>query len=533
MKLTYDTLHDPAWTAKGYALPTYDPRAMRAATLARPTWLHIGAGNIFRAFPAALQQRLLNEGLADTGIVVAESFDPELVARAYHAYNNLSLLVTLCTDGAMRKEVIASVAEAVTMQDADYDRLRGWFAAPSLQMVSFTITEKGYALRDGQGALLPDVARELADGPAAPRTAMGRVTALLLHRFTQGATPLAMVSMDNCSHNGDKLKDAVLTIAQAWTDAGFVPAGFVPYLQTSVSFPWTMIDKITPRPDARVVAALEADGFEDTQLILTEKRTYSAPFVNAEQTEYLVVEDSFPNGRPPLEKAGVYFADRATVDKVERMKVCTCLNPLHTALAVLGCLLGYETIYEEMRDPDLRRLAERIGADEGMPVVTHPGILAPTDFLREVLDVRLPNPFLPDAPQRIATDTSQKLPIRFGETIKAYAADTALDVQSLRCIPFALAAWLRYLLATDDQGAPMACSPDPLLADCQAALAGLTLGERDTARIAAILRPLLADARLWGVDLCALGLADRVTADVTAMLAGPGAVRAALHAVVA
>ena len=78
---------------------------------------------------------------------------------------------------------------------------------------------------------------------------------------------------------------------------------------------------------------LEKDGFEDTDLIITNRNTYTSPFVNSEETGYLVIEDKFPNGRPPIDKAGILFTDRETVDNVEKMKVCTCLNPLHTALA--------------------------------------------------------------------------------------------------------------------------------------------------------------------------------------------------------
>ena len=80
------------------------------------------------------------------------------------------------------------------------------------------------------------------------------------------------------------------------------------------------------------------------------------------------------------------------------MKVCTCLNPLHTALAIFGCLLGFDTIYREMGDKDLCRLVTRMGYEEGMPVVTDPGILSPQEFIKEVLEVRLPNPFMPDTP---------------------------------------------------------------------------------------------------------------------------------------
>jgi fructuronate reductase len=137
------------------------------------------------------------------------------------------------------------------------------------------------------------------------------------------------------------------------------------------------------------------------------------------------------------------FADRDTVEKVERMKVCTCLNPLHTALAVYGCLLGYDLISEEMKNPVLKKMVEQIGYREGLPVVTDPGILNPEKFIDEVVNKRIPNPFMPDTPQRIATDTSQKLAIRYGETVKAYLDDDTLDVKDLKMIPLVYAGWFR------------------------------------------------------------------------------------------
>ena len=145
------------------------------------------------------------------------------------------------------------------------------------------------------------------------------------------------MSLDNCSHNGDKIKEAILTFADEWAANGVADKGFVDYVNDpqKVTFPWSMIDKITPRSSAKVQGYLKELGFGDTELIHTEKGTYAA-FVNAENAQYLVIEDTFPNGRPALEQAGVIFTDRNTVDKVERMKVCTCLNPLHTAMAVLA-----------------------------------------------------------------------------------------------------------------------------------------------------------------------------------------------------
>jgi fructuronate reductase len=214
------------------------------------------------------------------------------------------------------------------------------------------------------------------------------------------------------------------------------------------------------------------------------------------------------------------------VDKVERMKVCTCLNPLHTALAVYGCLLGFDRISQEMKDEDLRKLVEIIGYQEGLSVVTDPGIIKPQDFIDTVVKVRIPNPFMPDTPQRIAMDTSQKLPIRFGETIKAYLADPSLDVQNLRLIPLVHAGWLRYLMAVDDKGNAFEPSPDPLLETAQAYVKEFKLGEKpDCTKLEGLLR----NKTIFGVDLIETGLADKVCAYFTELTAGVGAVRATLH----
>ncbi|MBQ6173446.1 MAG: mannitol dehydrogenase family protein [Clostridia bacterium] len=523
MKVCLASLSDrEGWGRIGVTLPDYDVAALREKTAAEPAWIHFGAGNIFRAFLCALQQDLLNRGLTDRGIIAADTFDVDNIRTIYGGFENLTLSVTLKPDGTTDRAILAPVTEALVAQPseaADWARLKEIFRAPSLQMVSYTITEKGYALTPGA-----------ADGgPEKARHAMAVTAALLYERWQHGAHPIAVVSMDNCSHNGEKLRGAVLAVAQQWVRDGLVPGCFVRWLSdgTQVTFPWTMIDKITPRPAPSVEQGLTADGVEGMAPVVTPRGTYLAPFVNAERPQYLVVEDSFPNGRPPLEKAGVLFTDRDTVNRVERMKVTTCLNPLHTALAVYGCLLGYTLIADEMKDPDLVRLVRRIGYDEGLPVVTDPGILSPRAFIDEVIGERLPNVFMPDTPQRIATDTSQKVPIRFGETIKSYVADPERDPASLVGIPLAVAGWLRYLLAVDDEGKPMACSSDPLLEKLQAALAGVTLG--DPASVGDRLRPILSDPALFGSDLYAAGLGEKIERMLAEELEGPGAVRAALR----
>ena len=509
----------PEWAAKGYETPSFDIEAVRQKTHEQPTWVHFGAGNIFRAFPAAVLNDALNTGRYDRGVIVAESFDYEIIDKAYRPYDNLSLLVSLKSDGSIEKKVIASVTESLKAdyQFEDWARLQEIFRAPSLQQISFTITEKGYSVAPA------DLERGLT-----PVLAMGKVAVLLYERFQAGALPLTVQSMDNCSHNGDKVKAGVLQYVEKWVAEGLVPAAFRDYVldESKVTFPWAMIDKITPRPHEKVQALLAEDGFEDTQTIETEKHTFTAPFVNAEETEYLVIEDHYTNGRPPLELGGVLYTDRETVDKVETMKVTTCLNPLHTAMSIYGCLLGYDLISAEMKDADIRAFIQKIGYMEAMPVVTDPGVLNPYEFIGAVLNRRLPNPFMPDAPQRIAMDTSQKLAIRFGETLKKYEA-RSLDKGNLVLIPLVLAGYARYLRGIDDTGAAFPCSPDPLLAELQPIVAGLEVreGEQDFS----CLKTLFSRTDVFGVDLYALGLGDQIEGMTRELYAGPGAVRKTLH----
>ena len=113
--------------------------------------------------------------------------------------------------------------------------------------------------------------------------------------------------MDNVSRNGEKLREAVLEISEAWAEKGYVPLGFLDYVRNEgrVAFPWTMIDKITPRPSERIADMLRENGVEHMEPVINSRKTSSAPFVNAEAPQDRGVEDRLPNGRPPLEKAGV------------------------------------------------------------------------------------------------------------------------------------------------------------------------------------------------------------------------------------
>lgn len=522
-------------TKMGVKLPSFDVDATRAAGARQPVWIHFGGGNLYRAFHAEIAQDVMDAGGLDRGVVVVETFSPFTVDEVYAPYDENILQVIMHEDGALEERVLASTAASLfcnPKRPDDYAQVQKYFESDELQFASFTITEKGYALKDPSGEFFGYVAAEIANGPEAAASTMGIVAALLLARYEAGAAPIALVSTDNFSQNGRRFRDAVLTIANGWYEAGHVSQGFIEYVsdESRVSFPWSMIDRITPNPAEAVAQRLAAEGWSDLPLIPNGPVNF-AGFANTEQVHYLVVEDSFPNGRPALELGGVILTDRETVDKADTMKVTTCLNPLHTGLAVYGCLLGYTKIADEMRDEDLVALVKRLGYDEGMPVVVNPGVIDPKEFIDVLVEHRLPNPSLPDAPQRIAQDTSQKLPIRYGHTINAYLA-AGKSTSSLVGIPLVIAGWLRYLEAVDDTGAAFTPSPDPLLAGLQKRLAdgGIELGVTDAAAIHATMQPILSNSEIFDCDLYEAGLGERIEGMFAELNAAPGAVRATLHA---
>lgn len=536
VKITDDYKQDEQAFAKaGIKVPTYSQAEVAKKTLAAPRWVHFGGGNLFRAFHAAIASHLIDAGKLDEGIIVVDTHDDSIIENVYKKFNNRMLRVITKADGSQDRELFAPVADAiyagpVTDDTSSLEKLKDIFNQASLQLATFSITEKGYALKDAEGNFFAPVAQDIENGPAKPQNNMSLLVTLLLSRFKNGATPIALLSTDNFSENGDKLKDSVLTIAKAWQKNGFVDQDFIDYLSddSKVSFPLSMIDRITPNPSATVSESLKKDGFEDADLIHTESHTTIASFTNTEEAHYLVVEDKFPNGRPAFEDDGVIMTDRDTVNLADQMKVTACLNPLHTALAIYGTILNFKSISSEVQDPDMKRLILQIGYGEDLPVVQDPKVLSPRDFIDELVNKRLPNPYIPDTPQRIAADTSQKIGIRYGVTIQHYVDDPKRNPADLNFIPLVIATWLRYLMGINDEGEKFQPSPDPLWDDLHAQVADIKFGDANQDVHDAV-KGILSNKSIFGNDLYAVGLGDKIESDFKEMLAGKGTIRKTLQ----
>ena len=491
MKLTMDGIKNrEAWEKAGIQLPGYDVKEVSEKAKKEPRWVHFGIGNIFRVFIGGIADGLLEEGALDRGLTCVETFDYDVVDKIYTPYDNLGLSVILHGDGSREYKVLGSLAEAVKAQSSNetqWNRLKEIFTSKSLQMVSFTITEKGYALQKADGTWFPFVQADIENGPDKATGAMAVVVAMLYERYKAGKYPLALVSMDNCSKNGAKLRESVLTMTEEWKKAGFVEEGFVSYVSDEkvVAFPWTMIDKITPRPSEKIADDLEELGIEEMQPVITSKKTYIAPFVTV------------------------------------------CLNPVHSATGPLGVVQGYDLFAHMLNtNEDMMKMARMVAYDEGLPVVPNPGILSPQAFVDELFNDRFPNEYLGDTNMRLSVDVSQMVGIRFGETIKAYVEKFG-DAKKLTAIPLGIAGWLRYMLGVDDEGEKYELAPDPMNEEIQEQLKEIVIGKPET--FTDQLKPILSNERLFFVDLYTTGVAEKIEEMFREMIAGKGAVRATIH----
>lgn len=532
MKLSLEGIKDKAsWEKAGMILPSYDVEASIAKAKEAPRWVHFGIGNIFRGFIGGIADGLLEKGYLDRGITCVETFDYDVVDKIYDPYDNLALSVILKGDGTRENQVLGSLSEAVKADcknEGQWNRLKEVFKSKDLQLVSFTITEKGYALKNAAGEFFGYIQADIDNGPDQCTGAMGIVTAMLYERFKAGATPISLVSMDNCSKNGSLLRASVGTMASEWQKKGFVSEEFVAYVQdeSKVAFPWTMIDKITPRPSVDIANDLEALGVENMQPVITSKRTYIAPFINAEGPQYLVIEDSFPNGRPALEFGkGVYMADRETVNKSERMKVTVCLNPVHSALGPLMVVLGIDLFAEGLKDPALMKMGRQVVYTEGFEVIEDPKIISPQAFADELFDDRFPNMYLGDTNLRLSTDVSQGVGVRFGETTKSYVAKFG-TAESLVAIPFGIAAWIRYMMAVDDNGNSYELAPDPMNDYFTKQLSTIVLG--DAGSLTDQLQPILSNENIFFTDMYKAGLGTKIEEMFREMIAEKGGLRKAV-----
>lgn len=419
--------------------------------------VHLGLGAFHRAHQAVATDDALAAQGGDWRIC-AVSLRSTALAEALTPQNGLYTLIERGVEGS-RARVIGAISNTIANDPA---ATLAALCDPAIKIVTLTVTEKGYGIDRTSGAhdpAHPAVAADL-ESPQAPSGVLGLLTAALAARRKAGAQPFTVLSCDNLPENGRLLRGGVIGFARA------IDPGLADFIAAEVSFPSSMVDRITPATTDRTFAdAADATGCIDLAAVETEAFSQ------------WVIEDHFPQGRPAWEAGGAIFVSDVT--PFERAKL-TMLNGTHSMLAYAGFLSGHEFVRDVMEDGDLPALVRRhLDAAAGvLPALPEFDL---GDYAA-ALETRFRNPSIDHATYQIAMDGTEKLPQRiFAPACAALAAD-----RPIRPFAFAAAAWMRYVMGTNDSGASHALR-DPREVEIRSRLDGLP---RDARAVAAALHDL-------------------------------------------
>jgi len=474
LRLSAANLAFSAATRSGVTGPLVDPEQLTIGIV------HFGIGAFHRAHQAVFTE----EAAAATGDtrwgIMGVTGRRDAVVRQLRPQDCLYGVLERGVDSTSLM-LVGSVRD-VAWPGTDSARVAEMIARPSTHIATLTITEKGYLrAADGGVDLSLDVVRhdvaiiraELAgeSGLAPSKTPLGLLVRGLARRFGRGAEPFTVIPCDNLTDNGPTTQRLVASLVVAagldgegsgadQAEPSAVIASFVDWLATSVTFPSTVVDRITPpttEPDR--LLGLEMLGLKDDALVVAE------PF------RQWVIEDRFVGPRPAWERAGAILT--ADVAPYERVKL-RVLNGAHSMLAYLGALTGHKTIAQAVADVRLRDEVLRALDDDVLPTLDAPVGLDLEEYRDSVLR-RFANPNLEHTTLQVGMDGSQKIPFRF----LSAAADRLAAGHLPHGLALALAAWITFIAWTSDDGGP--ALDDPLAATLKAAVGSSTTLRADPA----------------------------------------------------
>lgn len=375
-----------------------------------PRVVHLGIGAFHRAHQAVV--------FDDLGWgVIGASFRSAAVRDAMAPQDCLYSLVV-----GDEVRVIGAVRDVRLASDALTEAL----AAPTTDLVTLTVTEKGY---------LPD--------PSGKGAADYLAAALKLRR-ARGLVPFTAISCDNLPENGRRLRDAVLAASDP---------GSADWIAREGAFPQTMVDRIVPATEDADIEALAARiGLLDRAMVKAE------PFLQ------WVIEDRFAGPRPDFAAAGVQLAAEIAPWEDAKLRL---LNGAHSAIAYLGALAGIDFVHQVVAIPAYARFVEVLW-DEAASTLSPPADLDLQSY-RHALRRRFANPGLQHRTRQIAMDGSQKLPQR----LLAPIATRLARGQGIEALALAVAGWMRWQGGRTDAGESFAVD-DPLAAETARRIAGLS-----------------------------------------------------------
>ena len=414
------------------------PRPIRKEPAITPRIMHLGPGAFFRSFVASLIDEVNRNDVEKWGIIAvslnSESTFNQLVGQDL-VFNALSM-------SSKKKQVqqISSISD-FSVAKKEGKSVLDVLSNEQIEIVSFTITEKGYHYNSDKKELdfgNQNIIDDLGN-PQTPKTAVGFLVAGLRERYINGKTPFTVLSCDNLPNNGAVVKKIVLDFAQK------IDPSLAKWISKEVSFPSSMVDRITPATkDQDIINFAEEYGVYDPALVVHE------------EFFQWVIEDNFSVGRPKFELAGIQMV--SNVELHEKMKL-RCLNGTHSALAYLGYLAGCNTIAECIFDDSMGNYIQYLWEKEIIPTLETPEGEDLNDYCSELLQ-RYQNPAIEHRTWQIAMDGSQKLPQRILETV----SDLLKHQRNFQGLALAIAAWIKYVTGKDVNG-NMIDVRDPLAKD--------------------------------------------------------------------
>ena len=400
--------------------PRYDRSQLKTRMV------HIGFGAFHRAHQALATDQLAQHG-SDWGYCEVNLNSGALIAALRQ--QDLLYSVTEMADDSLHTRIVGVITQALHAKSDGIEAVIEAMSQPEIAIVSMTVTEKGYCSLPSSGQLdltHPDIVHDVAH-PDAPRSLPGVILAAIERRRQRDLPPFSVMSCDNMPENGHVTRNVITQLAQRRSPA------LADYIQTHLTFPSTMVDRIVPAMTDEAFATLEARlGSRDPVAVEAE------PFFQ------WVIEDNFVSGRPAWEQAGAELV--RDVLPYEEMKL-RMLNGSHSFLAYLGYLAGYQHISDCMADANFRQAARALMLQDQAPTLRTQDV----DLVAyaDSLIARYENRAIKHRTYQIATDGTQKLPQRLLDSVRWHLRnETACDYLLL-----GVAGWMRYISGVDEQGA--------------------------------------------------------------------------------
>ncbi|SIR29457.1 mannitol 2-dehydrogenase [Maribacter ulvicola] len=402
--------------SKQIPTPTFDRKSLKVGMV------HVGVGGFHRAHQAFYTHLLQEkENASEWGICgIGLREGDQKIHDILQKQNGMYTLIIKHPDGRIDSQIIGSIIDFKLGYDTP-DVVIDQMAHPDTKIVSLTITEGGYNFNPATGEFdfeNADIQHELQH-PNDPKTIYGFLTAAIKKRKVQGLPAFTVMSCDNIQHNGDVAKEMLLTFAKKQNEE------LAAYIEKEVSFPNSMVDRITP-----VTTQADINYLENTYGLKDEWPVTCEPFIQ------WVIEDNFSNGRPEFEKVGVQFVP--DVKPYEKMKL-RLLNAGHSVLGILGAIHGHPTINACMEDDLFVTYLRAFMDEEATPILDQLEGIDLTAY-KDSLQERFANPNIKDSVSRICSESSAKLPKFLIATIQ----DNLANAGSIKFATLVIAAWCYY-----------------------------------------------------------------------------------------